>query len=211
MLKRQVWMVDDEFDDIVKNSQRVLKLSNQHKNHLYVKEFTKKCNVTFVYRTYVLEGETDANFSLNDICELFQESLNSARNFCRQMINCMKAWNYLQKALDFPLNTQIISQANGLMMEDVKDVLAEEYRKSSVFSGYHIFALACYIEKYIEIPIFRLHETENDDLIMAATNLFGNIINIHPLKDGNRRICHVILAHVLNEMLSISSHFKLFS
>ena len=32
---------------------------------------------------------------------------------------------------------------------------------------------------------------------MAATNLFGNIINIHPLEGGNRRICHLILAHVL--------------
>ena len=26
----------------------------------------------FAYRTYVLEGEADANFSLNDICNLFQ-------------------------------------------------------------------------------------------------------------------------------------------
>ena len=32
---------------------------------------------------------------------------------------------------------------------------------------------------------------------MAATNLFGNIINIHPFEGGNRRICHLILAHVL--------------
>ena len=32
---------------------------------------------------------------------------------------------------------------------------------------------------------------------MAATNLFGNIFNIHPFKDGNGRICHLVLAHVL--------------
>ena len=31
---------------------------------------------------------------------------------------------------------------------------------------------------------------------MAATNSFGNIINIHPFEDGNGRICHLILAHV---------------
>ena len=30
----------------------------------------------------------------------------------------MKAWNYLQKTLDFPLNTEIIRQAHGLMMKD---------------------------------------------------------------------------------------------
>ena len=35
---------------------------------------------------------------------------------------------------------------------------------------------------------------------MTATNLFGNIINIHPFEDGNERLCHLILAHVLIQM-----------
>ena len=35
---------------------------------------------------------------------------------------------------------------------------------------------------------------------MAATNLFGNIINIRPSEDGNGRICRLILAHVLIQM-----------
>ena len=35
---------------------------------------------------------------------------------------------------------------------------------------------------------------------MAATNLFENIINIHSFEDGNGRICHLILAHVLIQM-----------
>ena len=35
---------------------------------------------------------------------------------------------------------------------------------------------------------------------MAATNLFENIINIHPFKDGNGRICCLILARVLIQM-----------
>ena len=35
---------------------------------------------------------------------------------------------------------------------------------------------------------------------MAATNLFENIINIHPFEDGNGRICRLILAHVLIQM-----------
>ena len=58
----------------------------------------------------------------------------------------MKAWNYLQKTLDLPLNTEIIRQAHGLMMEDEKDVLAGGYRKSPAFAGYHISAPASYIE-----------------------------------------------------------------
>ena len=61
MLKRQVWMTDDdEFDHIVENSKRVLKLDDQYENHPYVEEFTKECSVMFIYGTYVLEGEADA-------------------------------------------------------------------------------------------------------------------------------------------------------
>ena len=47
MLKRQVWMADDddEFEYIVKISQRVLRLNDQYENHLYVEEFTKLCNL----------------------------------------------------------------------------------------------------------------------------------------------------------------------
>ena len=203
MLKRQVWMADDdEFDHIVKNSQRVLRLNDQYENHPYVEEFTKECNVMFVYGTYVLEGEVDAKFSLGDIWNLFQGDTlpNNASNFCRQMINCMKAWNYLQKTLDFPLNTEIIRQAHGLMMEDEKDVLAGEYVKSPAFAGYHIFVSAGHIEKYMEDAIFKFYETKKEDPIMAATNLFGNITNTHPFEDGNRRICHLILAHVLIQL-----------
>ena len=58
MLRPQVWMADDdEFHYIVKNSQRVLGLSIQYENYQYVEEFTKQCNVTFIYGTYTLEGE----------------------------------------------------------------------------------------------------------------------------------------------------------
>ena len=35
---------------------------------------------------------------------------------------------------------------------------------------------------------------------MAATNLFGNITNIHPFEDGNGRIFRLILAHVFIQM-----------
>ena len=76
---------DDEFDHIVKNSQRVLKLNDQYENHPYAEEFTKECDVMFIYGTYVIEGEADAEFSLGDICKVFQEDLlpNNANNFCR--------------------------------------------------------------------------------------------------------------------------------
>ena len=54
MLRRQVWMTDDdEFDHIVGNTQRVLKLSAQYENHSYVEEFTKERSVMLVYGTCV--------------------------------------------------------------------------------------------------------------------------------------------------------------
>ena len=52
----------------------------------------------------------------------------------------------------------------------------------------------------MEDAVFRFHETKKDDPIMAATNFFENIINIHPFQDGNGRICSLILAHMLIEM-----------
>ena len=80
-------------------------------------------SIMFIYGIYALEGEAGAKFSLGDIWNLFQEPNN---NFCRQMINCMKAWNYLQKTSDLPLNTEIIKQTHKIRMEDI---LAGEYRK----------------------------------------------------------------------------------
>ena len=45
-------MVDDdnEFDHIVENSQRVLKLNAGFENHRYVEEFTKELSAMFTYR-----------------------------------------------------------------------------------------------------------------------------------------------------------------
>ena len=100
------------------------------------------------------------------------------------------------KTSDRPLNTEIIRQTRKTVI-DGKDVLVGEYRRLSIFAGCYIFASAGHIEKYMEGPIFRFHETKDDDPIMAATNLFGNIINIHSFEDGNGRICRLILAQVL--------------
>ena len=78
MPRRQLWMADDhEFGHLGQNSQRVLRLNDQYENHPYVEEFTKECNAMFVYGTF--QGDTLPN---------------NASNFCRQMTNCMKTWNY---------------------------------------------------------------------------------------------------------------------
>ena len=115
MLKRQVWMADDdEFDHIVEYSQRVLNLNAQYENHPYVEEFTKECSAMFVYGTYVLEGEADAKFSLGKIWNLLQGCplTNNPSNFCRKMINSTRAWNYIQKISGSLLNIEIIKSSS---------------------------------------------------------------------------------------------------
>ena len=98
------------------------------------------------------------------------------------------------------MSTEIIKQTYKIIMDGEKDVLAGEYRKWPAFAGYHTFAPAGHIERYMEGAIFKFYETKKDDPIIAATNLFGNVINIHPFEDGNGRICCLILAHVLIQM-----------
>ena len=84
-------------------------------------------------------------------------------------------------------------------MIDGEYILVGEYRKLPTFAGYHIFAPAGHIERYMEDAIFRFRETKKDGPIMAATNLLGHI-NIHPFEDGNGRISRLILAYVLMQM-----------
>ena len=86
------------------------------------------------------------------------------------------------------------------MIDSEKAVLVEEYRATSLFAGYHTFASAGYIERYMESAVSRFHETKKDGPIMAATNLFGEIINIHLFEGANGRTCCLILAHVLIQM-----------
>ena len=113
---------DDEFGRILENLQRILKLNAEYENHLYVEEFTKECSVIFLYRTYVVEGEADAKFSLGKLWNLLQAGSlpNNASNFFRQMINCMRAWNYIQKTSRSSMSFETITQTQKIMMENEK-------------------------------------------------------------------------------------------
>ena len=101
----------------------------------------------YIEHTFCRERKVLIYF-FGDIWNLFQEHLlqNNASNFCRQMINCMRTWSYLQKISDLPLNTEIIKQTHKFMMKDEK-VLVGEYGKSPVFAGYHTFPPASHNER----------------------------------------------------------------
>ena len=52
MLRRQEWMTDDNELD----SQRVLGLSAQYEKNQYVEEFTKQCNVVYLWKIRLRRG-----------------------------------------------------------------------------------------------------------------------------------------------------------
>ena len=125
----------------------------------------------------------------------------SRRSFKKQRKQFLQTNDELHQDIELP--TKIIDhvkQTDKIMMEDEKDVLAGEYRKSPVFSGYYIFTPPAHIKRYTDGAIFRIHETKKDDPIRAATNLFGNMINTSPFEDVKRRTCRLILAHVLMQV-----------
>ena len=153
----------------------------------------------FVYGTYVLHREVDAKFCLGEFI--------SGGHFTKQRKQFLQTNDKLYK--DAELRTKNIRSSTKhsdyqaitwVMMEDEKDVLAWEYRKSPAFAGYHIFVSDGYIEIYMEDAMSKFYETKKDDPIMAAPNLFGNIISTHPFEDGNERICRLIFTHVLIQM-----------
>ena len=111
---------------------------------------------------------------------------------------CIRAWDYLQKASGLLLNADITKKAHKIMM-DGKDVLAVEYRKSPVFLNYRIFPPADTIERLIDDALYCYYHPNDPiiDPILVAANLFVDLINIHPFEHGNGRSCWMILSHVV--------------
>ena len=92
----------------------------------------------------------------------------SGRHFTKQWKQFLQANDKLYESMELPTQNIRSStehrdrQAHGLMMEDEKDVLVGEYRKSPVFAGYHSFAPADHIDclETLSIPIHLKMETE---------------------------------------------------
>ena len=79
----------------------------------------------------------------------------------------------------------------------MEDVLVVEYRKSPIFLSYRIFPPTDTIERLVDDALYLYYHLASHDLILAAARPFKDLINIHPFKGGNRRLCQMILSHVL--------------
>ena len=65
----------------------------------------------------------------------------------------------------------------------------EEYRKSAAFVDYCIFPLADTIGRLVHDALHRYYHPTSRDPILAASDLFIDLINIHPFEEGNGRLC----------------------
>ena len=70
-------------------------------------------------------------------------------------------------------------------------------RKSPVFVDYRIFPPADTIHRLVDDALHRYYHPVSRDPILAARDLFKDLINIHPFEDGNGRLCRMIPSHVL--------------
>ena len=84
-------------------------------------------------------------------------------------------------------------------MMDGKDILVGEYRKSPAFVEhyYRTFPPADTIGRLVDDALSRYYNSDDDDHIFTAANLFADLIKIHPFEDGNGRLCRMILSYVL--------------
>ena len=94
---------------------------------------------------------------------------------------CARAWDYLQKISGIPLNTKTIKKAHSMMGVD------GEYRRSPVLVAYRIFPPADTIFRLVDDARHRYYHPTSCDPILAAADLFIDLINIHPFEDGNGR------------------------
>ena len=103
----------------------------------------------------------------------------------------MRAWDYLQKTSGLLLNADIIKKTHRIMMEDEKGVFAGEYRKLPIFLRYRVFPPGGTIERLVDDALYRYYHPHDPtiDPILAVVNLFVDLIDIHPFKDGNGRLC----------------------
>ena len=108
----------------------------------------------------------------------------------------IRAWDYLQKTSGLLLNADIIKKAHKIMMEDERGALAGKYRKSPVFLSYRIFPPADTIESLVDDALYRYYHPTSRNPILAAADLFIDLIDIHPFEDRNR-LCRMILSYVL--------------
>ena len=96
---------------------------------------------------------------------------------------CTRAWNNLQKESGLPLNTETIKKAHKMMGR------LGEYRESPVFVGYRIFLPTDTIGRLVDDALHRYYHPTSPDPILAAADLFIDLINIHPFEYGNGRLC----------------------
>ena len=76
-----------------------------------------------------------------------------------------------------------------------------------------MFPPADTMDRLVDNPLFRYYNSNHDDHVFTAANLFADLIMIHPFEDGIGRLCRMILSHVLiqNEYYAFPVLLSLFN
>ena len=173
-----------------------------------LKNLGKKCNALFIYRTHVLGGEQDKNFSLiktGNFCTMRKTLYQKCRCLSQENDKLQDSLLYLESTSRYLITVAIIKHGNKITMHSGKrrsgkDILVREHSKLTVFAEYHIFAPINVIKRWMKGTNYRSHEANKNDLIIAATILVEQVVNIYLFENSNRRVCYSILTHVLMQI-----------
>ena len=172
MLKRQPWMKDGE---LITLERRLLNLKDiVKKDHPLKDDFMKHWTARFMAETYRLEGEI-----LDPEC-------------------CQNAMEHL--ALAEPLGDQTMTELSTAAIKKTHALLLPQYvgnyRTKEAYAGYHMFDPASTIAYGMEAAVAKFNKADGNP-ILAASQLFLDVINIHPFPDGNGRLCRLLLSWAL--------------
>lgn len=102
------------------------------------------------------------------------------------------------------LTPEVLCKAHGLMLshaveKDGAPVPAGKFRTWDVSAGFHIFASHTDISSNVEKICSKFEENVKTDQswLKLSTNLFFDMIQLHPFSNGNGRLCRMLLAYAL--------------
>lgn len=217
-------------DDDYLSTHRHIDFSNQYnqkyKNHPLMNDFASDSMVMFLYGSNALEG-TLPECKKGDTFPIVRESfkrgelfnINSSRQWdsegrlsCQERDQIFRHFNAKQ-ALDIKsdLNLEIIKRVHFILMSNStkakKPVKNGEFRTGPCFSSgtWKVYPPHQCIEGGLSNILSTFNQkakvcSSPKEKIEAATELFYDVVSLHPFEDGNGRLGRILLSYALERM-----------
>ena len=168
---------EDEFSHLKSRITEVKKLTSKYKNYPYVEDFMREWKVIFSYGTYTLEIE------INFLPVTFGVTLRRSKVIRRRLLNLIRALEFLQ--LEPDLTPEKLKHVHKMIMQQEKHPNSNDYAYQRVQENTSFCRLqdVCSSKCNQMLMNNALHRyySSDDDSIYAATKLFADMINIHPI------------------------------